>query len=110
MGNVRKELEKTKQEYGKMFEEQKLLHDKAMEQVRSELEKAKRSIDHLSKTKKLSKSDVHAELVRVQEEKVVSNWGERSEPLPSQLNVNSVCSYIYIYLSIYVMDRLDISF
>ena len=26
----------------------------------------------------------------------VSYWGERSEPLPSQLNVNSVCSYIYM--------------
>ena len=30
------------------------------------------------------------------------DWGERSEPLPSQPNVNFVCIYLSIYLSIYV--------
>ena len=42
--------------------------------------------------------------------KIINNWGERSEPLPSQPNVNFVCVYVCIYVYMYVMDRLDISF
>ena len=29
-----------------------------------------------------------------------SHWGERSEPLPSQPNVNFVCVYMYVYMYI----------
>ena len=90
IGDVQKKFEKTKQEYSKMFEDQKLLHHKAVELLRQELEKAKRSIDHLSKTKKLSKSEVHAELVMVREEKVVSNY-----------TYDFILVYIYEHLYLY---------
>ena len=38
------------------------------------------------------------------------SWGERSEPLPSQLNVNFVCLSVCLSVCLFVVDRLDISF
>ena len=74
METVRKELEKTKEDCSTKIKEQSVLHKRAMEQVRQELLKIKRTHDHLCKTKKLSNSDIgfHAELVKVQEENAVS--------------------------------------
>ncbi len=67
MERVRMEMEKTKTECAKTIKEEKKFSRKEMERLRQELEKVSQKLAH----QKMSKSEAHEELLRVQQDNEV---------------------------------------